>query len=335
MASRGPATLGVATFFLLSLSGSSNTTLTQPEPNSTLVAPTVADQSFDAVAYVDEALSFIEANALYLDEVDWASIRESVYTATRDARSPEETHAALENALGMAGGRHSALVPAGTSGAYSYLPTPHAKDLPGGVVEVNVPGYRSPRADHVEEYAVSGAQEIADHAGRASCGWIIDLRTNYGGNMWPMLAALTPLLPDGTLMQFIDRDGNPSTANSDGNKVYFDDELTAMASGVDYEDPNRPVAIIQADGTASSAEAVILSFSARDGVRTFGTTSAGLVTGNVVKSLSDGTVLRVTRTNMATNKGKMPLGPIVPDVIAGDDPIQEASSWLHSKCDDG
>lgn len=332
MASRGPVALGVATLFLLSLSGCSDTTVPQAEPSSPLVAPTVADQSFDAVAYVDEALSFIETNALYLDQVDWTFIRESVYTATSNAQSPEETHAALENALEKAGGRHSALVPAGTGGAYSYLPTPHAKDLPGGVVEVNVPGFRSPRADHVEEYAVSGAQEIADHADRASCGWIIDLRTNYGGNMWPMLAALTPLLPDGTLMQFIDRDGNPSTANSDGNKVYFDDELAAMASGVDYEDLNRPVAIIQANGTASSAEALILSFSARNGVRTFGAKSAGLVTGNVVKSLSDGTVLRVTRTNMATNKGEMPLGSIVPDVIAGD-PIQEASSWLHSKCD--
>ena len=34
-------------------------------------------------------------------------------------------------------------------------------------------------------------------------GWIIDLRGNFGGNMWPMLLAIEPLLGNGTIGYFI------------------------------------------------------------------------------------------------------------------------------------
>ena len=290
------------------------------------------DYDFEADDYVDEALSFIEENGLFINEIDWAATRASVVMQTVDARTPEETHPALEAALLQAGGRHSGLQPAGAGRAFAYAPMPKATKLAEGVVVLSVPALRSTRAQHLDEYANTGAEQIAAHAGDASCGWIVDLRKNYGGNMWPMLAALTPLLPDGKLMQFIDRDGNLSWVSANGNKVYLDDEMLSRAENADFEDDRRPVAIIQAAGTASSAEAVILSFSSRQGVRTFGVPSAGLVTGNVVYTLPDGTTLRMTRTQMATGDGQMPLGPIPPDTVAPQDPIEAASEWLQDKC---
>lgn len=337
MVNRAAGALGIAVLVLASHTGCSAPS-EEPDPSAAPVAspdpvePVGEDWEFDAGDYVGEALAFIEANGLFINEIDWAALRASVLAETADARTPEETHAALEEALVQAGGSHSGLQPSGTNGAFAYIATPKAEKLPGGVVVLEVPGFRSPRAHHIEEYAVAGAGQLAAYADDASCGWILDLRRNYGGNMWPMLAALTPLLPDGPLMQFVDRDGNRSQAKADGNGVYLDGKPLARATNVDYEDSRRPVAIIQAEGTASSAEAVILSFSAREGVRTFGAASAGLVTGNVVKTLPDGTVLRVTRTHMATREGHMPLGPIPADTVATEDPLQAASDWLQDVC---
>lgn len=338
MSGRGAGLLSAALLVLASHTGCAATTEVPPEqPSSAPTEPasttsTWQDYDFDADDYVDEALSFIEKNGLFINEIDWAATRASVVMQTVDARTPEETHPALEAALLQAGGRHSGLQPAGTGGAFAYAPTPKATKLAEGVVVLTVPALRSTRAQHIDEYANTGAEQIAAHAGDASCGWIVDLRKNYGGNMWPMLAALTPLLPDGNLMQFIDRNGNLSWVSADGNEVYLDGEMRSRAENVDFEDDRRPVAIIQAAGTASSAEAVILSFSSREGVRTFGVPSAGLVTGNVVYTLPDGTVLRMTRTQMATGDGQMPPGPIPPDTIAPEDPIEAASEWLQDEC---
>jgi C-terminal processing protease CtpA/Prc len=44
-----------------------------------------------------------------------------------------------------------------------------------------------------------------DHQGIA--GWIVDLRGNTGGNMWPMLAGVGPILGEGLAGHFIEPNG--------------------------------------------------------------------------------------------------------------------------------
>ena len=53
--------------------------------------------------------------------------------------------------------------------------------------------------------AIQAAIRQADRAELA--GWIVDLRGNTGGNMWPMLAGFGPVLGEGTAGFFIDPDG--------------------------------------------------------------------------------------------------------------------------------
>jgi carboxyl-terminal processing protease len=59
-------------------------------------------------------------------------------------------------------------------------------DLPGHMGDGALPGGR----DYARE--VQGHLHQLEAAGAR--GWVIDLRRNDGGNMWPMLAGLTPLL---------------------------------------------------------------------------------------------------------------------------------------------
>ena len=44
--------------------------------------------------------------------------------------------------------------------------------------------------------------KIMDHP--YNIGWIVDLRGNGGGNMWPMLAGIGPILGEGIAGYFID-----------------------------------------------------------------------------------------------------------------------------------
>jgi len=69
------------------------------------------------------------------------------------------------------------------------------------VTSVVLPELGAVPQDLQQRYADAGARGIAD-AAPLTCGWIVDLRRNRGGNMYPMLAAVAPLLPDGAGMSF-------------------------------------------------------------------------------------------------------------------------------------
>ena len=56
-------------------------------------------------------------------------------------------------------------------------------------------------------YARAGGELLTTLAEGRPRGWVVDLRDNTGGNMWPMLAAIAALLPDGVLGYFVLRDG--------------------------------------------------------------------------------------------------------------------------------
>src|SRR5438105_10934189 len=60
-------------------------------------------------AYLDAALDYIERRALHRDQVSWTALRADALTAAADARTPADTHDAIEAALRRLGDRHSFL----------------------------------------------------------------------------------------------------------------------------------------------------------------------------------------------------------------------------------
>ena len=331
------ARIAAAAALLLLLTACTADRAPEGGPPETTDAPAPAQPTenvpFNAAAYMEDALAHIEADALFIRDIDWAAVRADALDRTSGAAAPEETHGVLQEVLTQAGGRHSSLRQPLDNAAYSYIATPEVEAAAPGIAVVTVPGFRSPRPEHVGEYAAAGTDGILAGAKDTSCGWIVDLRRNGGGNMGPMLGALSPLLPDGTLMQFIDRDGQAQEVLLDGARVSLDAQELAPAAAA--KDTGKPVAVLQSDGTASSAEAVLLSLSAVPDVRTFGAPTAGLATSNVVRTLSDGTALRITQSHMATAAGEtVSGGPLEPDV-ATEDALGAATDWLRGMCGAG
>lgn len=294
-------------------------------------AQPAVEAPFDPSAYVGEALDHIEELALFVPNIDWEGIRFATLERTSAATTPEETHDALAEALEEAGGRHSALRGPVSTVGFSYIAAPEATVTASGIAVVEVPGFRSPRPEHIGEYARRGTEQILAVAPEASCGWVVDLRNNYGGNMWTMLGALSPLLPDEALMQLIDREDNVEPAVLRPEGVYLGKEFLAPAAAA--KEAGKPVALLQAADTSSAAEAVLLSFAEKPGVRSFGVPSAGLTTANSVRTLSDGTVLRITSSYMASASGRSAGGEsLQPDVLTLD-PVAAATEWLRGQCE--
>lgn len=134
-------------------------------------------------------------------------------------------------------------------------------------------------------------------------GWVLDLRFNGGGNVFPMLAALHSLLGDTIVYNAIDNDGvNVSTQRLKNGAIYSNEELQAKVSVSIKPDINIPVAIIVNRITGSSGEDILVAFKNRKNVVFIGDRSNGLLTGNkLIELLFDAKIALTTSYIVDTN----------------------------------
>jgi carboxyl-terminal processing protease len=205
-----------------------------------------------------------------------------------------------------------------------------------------VPSFAGGTPTRQGEFAESLKSIIQHHDEAIVCGWVVDLRQNTGGNLWPMLAGLGPLLaegelaasvyPDGRRVPVWYRDGQAGFGEYTQLRVSFPYRLRAAA----------PVAVLLGGATASSAEVLAVAFRSREDTRSFGTPTRGLSAGNRTFPLADGASLVLTVAATSDAAGTVFVGPIAPDqpiVSAGrgngmdeaaDAVLDAAVAWLSS-----
>lgn len=303
-------------------------------------------------AYVTSALDFMGEHGLHVKKDSWARIRDQVLAGTRYDTTYQQTYGALMLAAWTAGDpRHSAFR---SPAAFKALVTaygdgrtqPSAQMVASNVAEIALPQFWGGTPVQAQNYADVGANLIHGLTPAATCGWVVDLRKDYGGNMMPMLTSVSALLPEGGLVSFVDRDKKStwirltaSTVAYEADSVSQRDTLTARTGGSSLA--GRPVAVLQGKDTGSSGEATLLAFHDQPGVRTFGQTSAGLATANLGKTMPDGANLLITTSLMTDRHGHtFPTGIPPEEPIAipthsdtAEDPTMVAAiNWLQQTC---
>jgi hypothetical protein len=287
----------VAGSALLLCAGCGGETATVPRDP---LPPYVPVPSMAAEAYRTEVLDVMQAHSLRRRTIDWVAFRAHVFAATGGAQTVAQTFPAIRAALERLGDGHSSYRP--LTGSVLFVPT--------------------------RTCVASGAL-----APDSLAGWIVDLRGNGGGNMWPMLAGLGPVLGTGVLGWFLDPDGGASAweyrngaAWSGGVMVQpVDDPYTLRR-------PNPKVAVLVDNGVASSGEATFIAFRGRAATRSFGVATCGVSTANQGFRLSDGALLNLTVAVMA-DRARTPYGEqVVPDEIVDGTTavVHRAVAWLRS-----
>lgn len=168
---------------------------------------------------------------------------------------------------------------------------------------------------------------------KPGCGLILDFSRNSGGNMWPMVIGLLPLLPDGTLGGFEDRDAQQTRIVSAGGKLLIDGSPHFLGT-LDLQQPAalpQRLAIVVGDRTASSGEITALMFKGQRNAIFFGRPSAGIASANKVFALPNGGSIALTSAATLDRSGRRHTGPIFPDV-ASDVPVLAADQWVRSAC---
>lgn len=301
----------------------------------------------DVAAYINAVLDIVEKHSIVADTVSWPPFRESTMSAVRGRETIRDAHAAVAVLLRRLGDNHSGFIsPELADRLQSNEPadlgpwtSPAAELLDGRYGYVSIPGFIGSHEQRETRFAdeIRAAIRGLDTPGR--CAWIVDLRSNTGGNMWPMLAGLGPLLDEADLGSLRRNDGTrQSWWYRDGTSGLGDESRTTASRTTALGTLRGPIAVLVGPLTASSGEAVTLSFVGSADTRIFGSKTAGLTTGNEPFVLSDGAILNLATSVMTDRFGREYSTGIEPDVVvdepSGDGPIekqaavQAAVRWL-------
>lgn len=278
--------------------------------------------SSTAAAYLQTALEIMQKNGIHRYQVDWNAVAKEAFLEAQHAQSEDETYSAIRNALREAGGRHSVFLTPDKAAELEHStvsdnPPPRGKMLLGKLGFIAIGEFISPILEEAAKYATSVQQLIHDLDASGSCGWLVDLREDKGGNMWPMMAGLGPILGEGKNGAFINPDGQEANWLYHDGQALLGGEVLVQVTEPAYQlkNPSPPVAVLTGEQTASSGEAVVVSFRGRPHTRSFGYPTAGLSTGNSGFPLSDGAVIVLTSVVFADRTGQVYGDQIIPDEV--------------------
>jgi hypothetical protein len=334
-----------------------------------------------ARTYLEQALDLMQQHALNKSSIDWPHLRTETLARASHAKGTADTYPAIAFALTQLKEQHSFLqlpdsLPAAQREAATaeinkvrgpsksdsdQSPFAPQKEIQGHIDRRNgkvfahlvVPmclGKYSEwekNAGDFQEFAEKLHALVTDLHAQKPHGWLIDLRGNGGGNMWPMLAGIGAVLGEGDLGTFVSADGERVPWYYKAGKAGTRDskgevEIAAHVENPPFALPELPwVAVLLDRSTASLGEAVAISFTGRPRARSFGEHTAGFSTSNERYRLSDGAALFLCVGIEADRTGYRYPDGIDPDVKLPspdsrpteekDAVLQAAEDWIASQ----
>ncbi|WP_165933938.1 S41 family peptidase [Stenotrophomonas sp. TEPEL] len=272
-----------------------------------------------------EATRIVREHALFASKVDWRVVDGEAVLAEVARETPWQMERRIRGVLRALGDHHSALQTpddvVAAEGQSGPKFEPEFTQIGANVAIVSVPPFSGGDREQVDRFVGTFHSQLSRLHALGVRRWIVDLRLNSGGNMWPMLSALSPLL--GT-------EDIGGTENGDGS---------VDAWIVDPPAPSVPdltgdkVAVLLGSSTASSGEAVAIAFNGRPRTRSFGERSGGYSTSNRSFDLPGGYRLHVACATFMDRAGRVYPSGIEPDkaVLSLSDSRAEraAENWLR------
>ena len=297
----------------------------------------------EAKEYLDRAIALFREQHINSAKMDWPALTQKAYAAAAGARTTADTYPAIRLIIKELGEKHTLFVdpdhakadatgkPSGNALPPPLL-LPEAMRLANGIGVIRLYAFMgSPEQGKL--YAAAGHEKVDRLKASGVCKFVLDLRQNSGGNMYPMLTAISGLLGDGVLGTFEDAHGNLSHwLLKDGQAIAAADDPSMLVKAVSGQ-ASPPVAVLVGPMTTSSGEYTAISFEGRPNSRLFGAPTGGFVTANHVVPLSDGAAIVMTVAWGLDRTGKKYVDRIEPDenTGSGGQAFDAAVKWLSAQ----
>lgn len=266
--------------------------------------------SQDSIQLVFEKIfENLEADYLFRKQVDWRKWKTDIYPKALQANSLEDALSYSTQLFDSIGCNHCMIF--SSNGffqsslnknlqqedfsqnfllKYEKEPGFETKIIQDSYAYVLIPGMLLLDADRdsLDRVAQHMYNEIlALSEGREIKGWIIDLRFNIGGNVYPMLAALYHLLGDAVAYTELDENSKLIQRNHlEAGAFYTAEKELVKVNPAELPDLKTPIAIITGKLTGSAGEDVAIAFKGRENTLFLGEESYGFLTGNEMVEIS-------------------------------------------------
>lgn len=305
---------------------------------------------------LEEVLGFMEKNYYRKDQIFWPTLAAQARQQLKAADNCDDAYACISWCFKQLGEPHSFIMPADKAARYTGEDSGPSSpsDLSELVGEIKgewlqdsigyltIPWVSTTDSLVCERIADSLQSVIARLDARNISRWIIDLRKNSGGNCWPMLAGIGPLLGDGICGYFVAEGEKIPISYHDGSAFQGRHVLCRVSEDHGYRTRavRKSIVVLTGNRTVSAGEIVALAFKGREQTCLIGQATAGLTTANATYSLSDRSMLVLTVCQEADYTGHVCEGSIQPDKFVSsagagtpaDDPACAAAlAWLQRK----
>jgi carboxyl-terminal processing protease len=294
-----------------------------PAPDSVFGNPIYTDTSRslcfeNAARQLQEAITIMKKHYYRKDAVNWDSLALAAEQKLAQAETCEDAFKTVNWCFSSFNETHSFLMPPNTAALYnndtSVLKTrvslfqlmgPLKTELYAdkGIAYLDIPWVSTTDAAICTKIADSIQQLISSLDVKGINKWIIDLRNNKGGNCWPMLAGIGPLLGEGVCGYFL----------TESEKV----PISCQVSQKPYKMKNEKnwIVVLTGPKTSSSGEILALAFKGKEHTSLYGQPTAGFTTANSTYTLTDNSMLVLTVCQEADRNGKIYEGKILPDEL--------------------
>lgn len=293
-------------------------------------------QSAGVTKYITEITTIIKNNSIVTTQINWAEYEKEVGELSRNINSIDSCKPVLTyiiKTLRKSGDHHSFFIDnrgvEKLNNGSSLPKYAQGRLLTPNTGYIKVPSMMSFN-DQVNDSFRDTIQQLIKKMDTENdiTAWVVDLRGNTGGNMWPMVAGLNALIKDGIAGYWVDINNKRSKWYSYGRGF--------MGTGKFYKvkKMSSPIAVLIDSFTASSGEMTAISFIGLRNVKTFGQPSAGYTTSNGTYRLSNGAILQLANAYAADRKMNIYKERIYPNVHirentkTADDTIKAAMEWV-------
>lgn len=284
--------------------------------------------------YINEAIDIIEKHSINKDSINWIEFRKDVLKNGEKAQTIEETYPAIRYALKKLGDNHSFLVTVKLQEKIydknNPLPFIKSEFIYDSIAYIKIPGFVGNK-ELANEFAEKLNSIVGELDTNYISGWIVDLRENTGGNMWPMLLGIGSIIEEDTVGYFVDTKSNYIEWIYKKGEVYFGkNRIMKITEPHKLVNTKRKKAILIGHKTASSGEAIVVSFKGSENTKFFGQKTAGVSTANKGFKLRDGAKLFLTVSKFADKNKKVYGNKIKPDNTVRNRVLENAIEWIRN-----
>ncbi|MCH2224605.1 MAG: S41 family peptidase [Crocinitomicaceae bacterium] len=265
----------------------------------------------------------IKRLSIVSNNIDWKQVKSESKEILQTISNYDELDPINDyyiNLLRKKGDNHSrfslSMKPTKTKKQNSSLPenyAPSADIINDSTAYLYIPGFSGTQAQ-ATKYATQINDLIAYIDTTLSISyWVIDLRHNHGGNMYPMIAGLSPFFGKRTLGYFMNRKRKNTPWKSGIGKAKLGRlTLSKILAPHQLKIDAKKIAVLIGEETQSSGEITAISFTGLPNTALIGTKSGGYTTSNKPLKLKDGNRLVLASGYLCDINHTIIQGPLIP-----------------------